>query len=104
MVFLIVMRVQLFLAFLTLMVTYCLSAPTKYVETNMDNNSYYENYDDDPLDHLELDDETGSDLNVIGRSDELRQIILNPRKRRERRRKHQGKIGKFYKENESKHQ
>lgn len=85
------MKIQLFLAVIMLCLTHCLSAPTKYVEIKMDTNNYYENYDDDPLDSLDLDDETGSDINVIGRGDELRQIILNPRKRRERRRKHQGK-------------
>lgn len=76
------MKIQLFLAFITISLTLCL------------NDTYYENYDDDPLEDLELDDEMDSDLNVIGRGDELRQIILNPRKRRERRRKHQGKFSK----------
>lgn len=85
------MKIQLFLAFITVFVTHCLGASSKDVEAKIDNN-YYENYDDDPLENLDLDDEIGSDLNVIGRGDELRQIILNPRKRRERRRKHQGKF------------
>lgn len=85
------MKVLLILAVILLFLTNCLSAPIEYVEAKLDTNSYYENYYDDPLESLELDDETGSDLNVIGREDELRQIILNPRKRRERRRKHQGK-------------
>lgn len=86
------MKIQLFLAFITLFVARCLSAPSQDVETKIDSN-YYENYDEyDPLENLDLDDETGSDLNLIARGDELRQIILNPRKRRERRRKHQGKI------------
>lgn len=52
-------------------------------------NEYYENYDEYPLNDLESD-EKGAGPNEIGKNDELRQIILNPRKRRERRRNHQG--------------
>lgn len=86
------MKIPLFLAVIMLFLTHCSSASLKYSEAKLDTNNYYENYDDDLLESLDLDDEAGSDLNVIGRENELRQIILNPRKRRERRRKHQGKM------------
>lgn len=88
------MRIQLILAFVTLFfIPYLNGVAIKGMETTIDND-YYGSYDDDPLDDLDLDDEMGTDVNVIGRGDELRQIILNPRKRRERRRKYQGKNSK----------
>lgn len=84
------MKIHLIITFVALLCITChMNDARKDVNTKFDNN-YYENYDDDPLDDLDLDDDMGSDLNVIGRDDQLRQIILNPRKRRERRRKHQG--------------
>lgn len=82
------MKIQLFLVLFYIL---HLIEALKDVRTEIDND-YYENYNDDPLDDLNLDDEMGSDINVIGRGEELRQIILNPRKRRERRRRYQGKF------------
>lgn len=54
-----------------------------------------EEYDGDSSDELYQDDETDLEGNSIGRQDELRQFIANPRKRRQRRRKHQGKEKRF---------
>lgn len=53
---------------------------------NIDDGDYVEG----PLERLNLDDED-SDVHVIGTEDELRQVIFNPRKRRERRKRYRGK-------------
>lgn len=54
----------------------------------------YDDYDDEPLDRTKMND---SDLDVhkISKKDDLRQIIFNPKKRRERRKKHRGKFDDF---------
>lgn len=53
----------------------------------------YEDYDYGPLEKMKLDDDStdsDSDIHVIANKDDLRQIIFNPKKRRERRKKHRG--------------
>ncbi|XP_055311128.1 uncharacterized protein LOC129573946 [Sitodiplosis mosellana] len=72
---------------LALQLSFASTADTEY-----DDDNYIDNYDDDdytegPLERMDLEDED-SDVHVVGKKDELRQIIFNPRKRRQRRRKH----------------
>lgn len=60
----------------------------EYVDNDYD-------YNVEPLDSLRLEDED-TDVHIIGKEDDLRQIIFNPRKRRERRKKHRGNYRSFF--------
>lgn len=76
---------------LALQLSFAANKPYDYI----DGDEEYINEDDDdytegPLERTNLDEED-SDVHVIAKKDELRQVIFNPRKRRERRRKHRGK-------------
>lgn len=63
--------------------------PYDYIDGDEEYNEDDDDYTEGPLERTELDDED-SDVHVIAKKDELRQVIFNPRKRRERRRKHRG--------------
>lgn len=84
--FFVVTKMQRFLVFTCLMLTlrFCFAS-------EQNNTSDYNEYEyDDPTNQLELDDED-TDVHLSATKGESRQIIFNPRKRRERRKQRKGK-------------
>lgn len=63
-------------------------------DTVTGNDKDYDAYDDNSAEGFNLDPDLDfeTDLNTIGNSDDTRQIVMNPRERRQRRRKQQGKL------------
>lgn len=60
--------------------------------TNSSTELDYDNYiDSDDYDYVEVPLGRGLDDDDFNEKDEARQVIFNPRKRRERRRRHRGK-------------